>query len=506
VSEGTEASNVVIPNEGVTQAERRLAKLCKKSFLSLWSYPAVYRDQGRGDRKGDGKEVCDLLVIFENHILIFSDKDCEFKDSGRLELDWSRWFKRAILKSADQVFGAERWVKRFPNNLFLDRKCETPLPVVLPNIETALFHRIVVAHDGARKIKTMLGGSGSLMVDSTLAADAHLARPFMIGNVDPEGGFVHVFDDTTLDIVMKTLDTITDFTAYLTKKERLIVSGTPVVAAGEEELLALYLKRRNRNGEHDFMLPGNYDLVHLDDGFWDRFQNSPERRAQIERNRVSYFWDKLIEKFLHHAMTGTQYLSSNHSLRDQEVMYRLMAREPRTRRRILADSFGEVLRRSTTSGSLWDARVMVGTTPKEPYYVFLFLRRPPDTSDEDYRQRRVGLLRDYCHVAKMKNPDAIDIIGIATESGDGVRRSEDLYYLNASRWDAEAEADAQAAQERLGILKRARLVRGREHEYPVDHTGKPRKDSLPSRNSKCECRSGKRFRYCCGRKYFPAKH
>ena len=376
----------------------------------------MYRDQGRGGRKGDGKEVCDLLVIFENHILIFSDKDCEFKDSGRLELDWSRWFKRAILKSADQVFGAERWVKRFPNNLFLDRKCETPLPVVLPNIETAIFHRIVVAHDGARKIKTMLGGSGSLMVDSTLAADAH-----------------------------------------------------------------------------------------LDDGFWDRFRNSPERRAQIERNRVSYFWDELIEKFLHHAMTGTQYLSSNHSLRDQEVMYRLMAREPRTRRRILADSFGEVLRRSTTSGSPWDARVMVGTTPKEPYYVFLFLRRPPDTSDEDYRQRRVGLLRDYCHVVKMKNPEGIDIIGIATESGDRARRSEDLYYLNASRWDAEAEADAQAAQERLGILKRARLVRGREHEYPVDHTGKPRKDSLPSRNSKCQCKSGKRFRYCCGRKYYPAK-
>lgn len=64
----------VQPAEGVTDAERYLAKLCKRSFLSLWSYPGVFRDQGRVDGKGDGKEVCDLLVVFDNHIIIFSDK------------------------------------------------------------------------------------------------------------------------------------------------------------------------------------------------------------------------------------------------------------------------------------------------------------------------------------------------------------------------------------------------------------------------------------------------
>src|SRR5438477_13146594 len=57
----------VLPGEGVTAAERYLAELCRRSFLSLWSYPAVFRDQGHRGGNGDGKEVCDLLVVFENH-------------------------------------------------------------------------------------------------------------------------------------------------------------------------------------------------------------------------------------------------------------------------------------------------------------------------------------------------------------------------------------------------------------------------------------------------------
>jgi hypothetical protein len=59
-------------SNGVTPSEQYLKKLCDRSFLSLWSYPGVFRDQGRTAGRGDGKEVSDLLVVFENHIIIFS--------------------------------------------------------------------------------------------------------------------------------------------------------------------------------------------------------------------------------------------------------------------------------------------------------------------------------------------------------------------------------------------------------------------------------------------------
>src|SRR5215471_1451610 len=108
--------------EGTTAAERYLARLCIRSFLSLWSYPGVYRDQGKLG-SGDGKEICDLLVVFENDVIAFSDKDCHFPNSGNLDLDWARWFRRAVLKSADQLCGAERWLRENPRRVFVDRRC-----------------------------------------------------------------------------------------------------------------------------------------------------------------------------------------------------------------------------------------------------------------------------------------------------------------------------------------------------------------------------------------------
>ena len=73
---------------GTTSSERLLACLSEKTFLGLWSYPNLYRDQGAGGR--DGKEVCDLLVVCVNDVVVFSDKYCEFPDSGDLKRDWNR--------------------------------------------------------------------------------------------------------------------------------------------------------------------------------------------------------------------------------------------------------------------------------------------------------------------------------------------------------------------------------------------------------------------------------
>ena len=99
-------------HEGITSAERYLKQLCDHTFLSLWSYPGIYRDQGKPGPHGDGKEVCNLLVVVEDHIIIFSDKDCKFPDSGDLDRDWSRWYRRAVRESADQVWGLSAGLRR----------------------------------------------------------------------------------------------------------------------------------------------------------------------------------------------------------------------------------------------------------------------------------------------------------------------------------------------------------------------------------------------------------
>ena len=51
---------------GLTASEQLLAELCEKSFLSVWSYPNLCRKQG--------KELTDLLVVFGDDVILFSDK------------------------------------------------------------------------------------------------------------------------------------------------------------------------------------------------------------------------------------------------------------------------------------------------------------------------------------------------------------------------------------------------------------------------------------------------
>jgi hypothetical protein len=63
----------IIRSQGATPSERYLAKIADRSFLNLWSYPNTFIDKRSGG-KGDGKELCDLLVVSGDHVLIFSDK------------------------------------------------------------------------------------------------------------------------------------------------------------------------------------------------------------------------------------------------------------------------------------------------------------------------------------------------------------------------------------------------------------------------------------------------
>jgi len=90
------------------------------------------------------------------------------------------------------------------------------------------------------------------MIHTDLRGLENHEQPFTVGDLDSTRTFVHVMDDTTLNILMQTLDTITDFTSYLKKKEILLRGALNIFAAGEEELLANYLKNINMQQEHDF--------------------------------------------------------------------------------------------------------------------------------------------------------------------------------------------------------------------------------------------------------------
>jgi len=491
--------------DGVTGAERYLNRLAERSFLSLWSYPRVFRDQGLSSGAAP-KEVCDLLVVFEDHIIIFSDKAVEFPSSGNWQKDWARWFRRAILQSAKQIWDAERWIRTHPDRLFLDPACTQPFPFDLPEPSTAQIHRIIVAHGVSARCRQELGGTGSLMIAPALVGKEHLAppSPFTIGQIDPERGFVHVLDDTSLDILLTTLDTISDFTAYLAKKEAFVQSGRLIWAAGEDDLVGYYLRYLNKQGEHDFVVPQHIKGVTIDEGSWEAFVNSPDRARQVAANKVSYAWDDLIEKFNYHALTNTQYHALRADIRSHERIMRFMAREPRTRRRMLARGILDLIGKTPRSAKA--VRCLLASRPGDPCYVFLLLPILPEVSYDEYRGVRARLLEAYCKALKLKYPHVEDVVGIATETGHDAARSEDAVYFDARVWTQEDEGEARGLQRDLGLLKDVQMFAGTEKEYP-DATSRPGMTAigmpLPKmkgrdRNAPCPCGSGRKYKRCCG--------
>ena len=498
---------VAVRADGVTPAERYLQRLCDRSFLSLWSYPSTFRDQ-KASGKGDGKELCDLLGMFGDDVLIFSDKSCSFPETGDTHLDWSRWFRRAVMKSAEQVWGAERWLREDPGRIFLDRACTQPFPLEIPPADRMRVHRIAVAHNVADRCAAFFpGSSGTLMFDSSLTGEDHYqdprtCEPFCVGWLHAARGFVHVLDDASLDILLGARDTITDFLGYLRWKEDLVCTARTrsviLRYCGEEDLLANYLSVF-KNGRHGFSLPNNVvDAFFLAEGDWVSFQSSPQRAAQLAADKGSYLWDELIEKFNKNILGGTSYSATTPLIADREKIMRFFAREPRVRRRMLADALLRLVEK--TKNTYRGTRVVLPSNPGDPHYCFLVLPHPFGRPREEYRAVRGNLLEALCFVTKLVFPDALDIIGFATETGlDAAPRSEDSMYLDARNWNEEMEAHARALQADLGLLTNLTTSKDKVAEFPTPEVEGVVEPGPNPRNKPCPCGSGQKYKKCHGR-------
>lgn len=482
---------------GTNSAEKYLSSLGEKNFLSLWSYPNVFY--------APAKELADLLIICGNDIIIFQDKWSVFPEKGDLLQSWKRWFKNTIAGASKQVWGAERILKR-GGTVFLDAACKNSLPISLPKISEATFHLIVVTHGGSKKCKEVFGGSGSFMFRTDPSLINH-PEPFTVCDLDPKKTYVHVLDDMSLRVLMDTLDTITDFTSYLSKKEKLIRSGMMIMHTGEEELLANYLRNLNQDNEHDFDfgIDSKEDLTGLaiGEGSWNSFIENPQRLAQIEQDKVSYLWDDLIETFNKHSIDGTQYsipeLNFSKSINITEKIVRYMAREPRFMRRILSNHLKEMIR--TTSETQRRIGVTSSFVDKELFYVLLLFPIPKshNISYEDYRRVRAIYLEGTCMVTKLRYPNAKHIVGIATESGiDNEGRSEDAMYLDGSIWSPELDDAAKRFQEENGVLINPKETRSKDQEYP-NVVSKEEFLKNP-RNKPCPCGSRIKYKNCCFKK------
>lgn len=438
----------------MTETEKILSRYSEKSFLKLWTYTSPYTN-----RYKTKKEICDVLVVFGNHIIIFSDKAIKYTES---DIAWERWFNKAISASAEQIYGAETTLKEYQSNIFSDTKCTKKLPVDLPSKEDMIIHRVITvpqAKEGL-KFKDLIGGSGTFIVNPTLKGEEeHLKLPFNVGQINPDKGYIHILNETSLEILMNELDTLTDFIDYLQSKEKLILSNKLFAAYGEEEILVTYL-----DNEHS--LEFSEENILIQEGIWSKHKISERYFLKKKENEVSYFWDSIIEHFTKEMLNNNLVGQSEENPLEIEIALRFMASESRLQRRILSKSFIDRLK--IYKDGLFVRRYQKTEEDDTKAYVFLVFNKPNDILYDEYIKLREYMLYEYMMAVKSKEKYLKNIIGLARESFDISNSTYSLLYLNCSDWSKEQQSEAEELCE-VGRYFKPEILKktySEEQEYP----------------------------------------
>ena len=381
-----------------TTAEKVVYDLATKTFLIDWCF--------LNPKLPNSKELCDLLVVFDDIAIIWQIKDLKLDKNGNYN-------KTEVDKNLRQLAGARR-------QLF---ELKTPIP--LKNIR-----RIEEMFDYS-KIK-------QIFLISVLLGEGEDIFPF---TEEIKKNKVHVFTRVFTQIVLNELDTVSDFIDYLKAKELFLdTEKSIIIMGGEEEFLAQYLidnRSFNSLDESEFVV--------IKEGLWENFQNDPAYKAKKMADKISYSWDSIINR----AHEGSI---------KYEFVARELARPNRFQRRYLSKVFFEahIIAHQATEGDLY-RRIMPtdGIT-----YCFLF------HDDPEPRNKRKAMLFAICWIARGMYKENKKILGIATEMKIRPVCSYDFVLRDQPEWSEEDQKKIEQFQKDTGIFLNPIIGHAHEDEYP----------------------------------------
>ena len=470
-----------------------LADFCERSFLKLWTYPNPYKD--------DGKELCDVLAVFDNYVFIFFDREKTYADEPSDDplIVWDRWKRRAVDRQLVTAHGAERYI-RSGRKIFLDAKQTAPFPLEI-DPETAIIHKIVVAHgaNDACKNSSEQNVYGSLAITYSAPARDSEPRPFHV--VMDKHSPVHLFDSHNLPIVLGELDTISDFSGYLDEKVRAINRFDVLSYCGEEDLLGHYLLNFDKRANAHVI--GNdeaFNGVMIGEGEWHDFVQSDLYKNTKREDAISYLWDELIQRTCQNALDGT--LGGNSDLFRGKSAIIEMVKEPRFARRALSSKMrSNIIDFPDAPSQLTRHVSLMPSFYPDVGYVFFQLRVPDAMrADPDYLDKRRTLLEIACGAARNRLPHLRKVIGIGIDAPkfDGGRNSEDFILMPCEEWSDEVRAHYLELNKDWQFFETPQL---QTYEQTVTQFVPPRAHNAVrrvGRNDLCPCGSGKKYKKCHG--------
>ncbi|MCX5632621.1 MAG: hypothetical protein NTW93_02950 [Phycisphaerae bacterium] len=384
-------------------AEAVLNELAQKTFLTDWCY--------LNPKLPDEKELCDLLVVFDDIAIIWQLKDVKLKNDQIKESDFN--------KNIKQISGAYR-------QLF---EIKTEIELVNPR---------------RGKEKFDPGRIKNVYLISVFFGD----NPFrLMSMIDIKGKYVHTFTRHSIQIILNELDTISDFTKYLKDIEDFRKQTKAVIIdGGAEELLGYYVKN-NRN--FDGVLKQHSDIgLYVQGGHWENLIRRKEYIAKQKENKISYAWDYLID--ICHTGDNPEY----------EPIARKMAIHNRFERRILAQTFIEAHEKAESVQNGMSYRR--ATTSNGITYCFLFYGY---SGDKEQREIRKTQLFVFCFIARgqLKNKE---VIGIATDQYVKPDIAFDYCYIDKPEWTQEDQKIMENDMRETGIFTKMDATHKQFFEFP----------------------------------------
>ena len=477
---------------GVTESEQLLYKLCQNTFLRLWSYANPYKD--------DGKEFCDLIAVFEDHVFIFFDRESRKFDGASKDtlVTWQRWKKEAIDKQIKTAIGAERYL-RSGRSIFLDHAASKPLPITIP--DKPIIHKIVVAHGAKEACKAFSEYNvyGSLAI--SYSSDSQESDfPFLVSLNSAEK--IHILDSHNLEIVFGELDTFFDLTSFFVEKERAIDQHDLLSYCGEEDLLAHYfLNYQNDQKSYKIGLPDkSINALHIGEGEWHDFVGSEPYKRRKNANRISYHWDSLIQRTCDNILARVA--GGNSDIFAGKSAIKEMAREPRFMRRSLSENMFEKIDQFPSKLKPNAVARHVSMMPSfYPDTKYIFLQLQPNFTvdyDTEYRPVRQHLLMVACGVLKNKFPHLRKVIGIAIDAPKhSISVSEDFILLECEDWPDEQRNLYIEENKDFGFFESSNLNHQVRQTFDFPEAKNPKRKLSVGRNDPCPCGSGRKFKKCC---------
>lgn len=395
-------------------AEQVLSDLAERTFFADWCF--------LNPRLPNGKELCDLLVVFSNVAIIWQVKDLKLDKNGNAN-------SREVQKNLKQLSGARR-------QLF---DIKTPIEL----------------YNSRRKRETF---------DPTSIDEVHLISALM----GEEGGAVnmvetiknqsaHVFTKAFLPVLLEELDTIRDFCQYLAAREA-VVSENRVgeINGGEQDLLAYYLMHGRSFGR------SSGKIINIHEGLWDQFRNSSAYLRKKEADEISYYWDEIINR-VHECLDNPPYPEI------YEKVARVMAWPDRLYRRMLGDSFADahvLADRIPPTKKKDQIFRRVVPTSFGVTYCFLFYDISP--FDDSLRETRFLMLQALCHVVRGAFQHNTAVIGIGTEMTIKDECTFDFVGLEIPVWTSEDEKRLKSYQGIYNFLSDIQVFTQEFEEYPSE--------------------------------------